>query len=79
MLLYLYTKMQEAIHRYRDDWVILRYDEKDVNWKKNWRSEYWTWSGWKPWLKNAKVFWHEDTAREALVMIRIKKANLSTD
>jgi hypothetical protein len=79
MLLYLYTKMKEAYHKYKDDWVILRYDDKDINWKKNWRSEYWTWTGWKPWLKNAKIYWHEDSAREALVMIRVKKANLPTD
>lgn len=79
MLLYLYTKMKEGIHKYKDDWVILRYDDKDIDWKKNWRSEYWTWTEWKPWLKNAKVYWHEDSAREALVMIRVKKADLSTD
>lgn len=79
MLLYLYTKMKEGIHKYKDDWVILRYDDKDIDRKKNWRSEYWTWTEWKPWLKNAKVYWHEDTAREALVMIRVKKADLSTD
>ena len=79
MLLYLYTKMKEGIHKYKDDWVILRYDDKDIDWKKNWRSEYWTWTEWKPWLKNAKIYRHEDSAREALVMIRVKKANLSTD
>lgn len=79
MLLYLYTKMKEAIHKYKDDWVILRYDDKDIDWKKNWRSEYWTWTEWKPWLRNAKIYRHEDTADQALVMLRIKKADLSTD
>ena len=30
-----YPLMKEQIHKYKDDWVILRFDEKDLNWRKN--------------------------------------------
>lgn len=63
--------MKETIHKHKDDWVILRFDENEKDLRKNTRSEYWTWKEWKSWIANAKLYWHEDDAREALVMIRI--------
>lgn len=70
--------MKEQIHKYNGDYVILRFDENEKDWRKNWRTEYWTWNWRKPWPKNAKVFWHEDDAAQELVMIRVRKATLST-
>ena len=63
--------MKEAIHKVKDEYVILRFDESEHDWTKNKRSEYRTWEGWKPWLANAKRYWFEDAAAQALVRLRV--------
>lgn len=62
--------MREWIHKYKDDYVLLRYDEKELDLRANKKSEYRTWTEWKPWFKNAKLYRNEDDAREALVRSR---------
>jgi len=70
------TKMIETTHRYKDDWVILRF-EKTSDPRKNNKSEYRTWSEWKSWVQNAKRYWHEDDANQALVRLRfLSKKNV---
>lgn len=69
-------KMIETTHRYKDDWVILRF-EKTTDPRKNNRTEYRTWSEWKSWVANAKRYWHEDDANQALVRLRfLSKRNV---
>ena len=63
--------MKESVRRVKDDYVIFRYNEEDKDWLKNDRSEYWTWSEWKIWLKRAKLYWTEDDAAQALIKIRL--------
>ena len=63
--------MIETTHKYKDDWVILRFDEKEKDRRKNWKTEYWTWTEWKSWVNNAKIYWHEDDADQALIKLRI--------
>lgn len=62
--------MIETTHKYKDDWVILRFDEKEKDRRKNWKTEYRTWTEWKSWVNNAKIYWHEDDADQALVRLR---------
>ena len=68
--------MKETTHKYKDNYVILRFDENEKDWRTNWRSEYWTWDGWKPWPDNAKQFLFEEWAEQELISIRIKRAAL---
>lgn len=63
--------MKESIHKVKDDWVIFRYDEKEHDRIRNNKSEYWTWNGWKHWVKNAKLYRTEDDAAQALVNLRL--------
>jgi len=63
--------MIETTHKYKDDWVILRFDEKEKDRRKNWKTEYWTWTEWKSWVNNAKIYWHEDDADQALIRLRV--------
>jgi hypothetical protein len=77
MFISLYYAMKEIIHKYKDDWVILRFDENDIDRKKNKKSEYRTWSEWRSWVANAKIYWHEDEAAQALVKLRfLSKSNV---
>lgn len=72
--------MKETTHKYKDDRVILRFDENEKDWRRNWKSEYRTWSERKSWVANAKLYWHEDDADQALVALRIKRRrDLSTN
>ena len=59
------------MHKVKDEWVIFRYDDKDHDWLKNKKSEYWTWAEWKSWLANAKRFRFEDAAAQTLVKLRL--------
>ncbi len=63
--------MKEQIHKYKDDYVLLRFDENELDFRANNKSEYRTWKEWKSWFKNAKLYRNEDDAREALVMSRL--------
>ena len=63
--------MKEWIHHLKDEWVILRFDENETDWKRNKKSEYRTWSQRKSWLANAKRYWTEADAAWALVKLRI--------
>ena len=63
--------MIETTHKYKDDWVILRFNEKEKDRRKNWKTEYRTWKERKSWVNNAKIYWHEDDANQALIKLRI--------
>jgi len=63
--------MKEIIHKVKDEYVILRFDENENDWLRNKKSEYWTWAEWKPWLANAKRFFFEDSAAQTLVKLRL--------
>ena len=67
--------MIETVHKCWGDYVILRFDENEKDRRTNWRTEYRTWAEWKPWLKNAKKYWFEDVAAQALVGARILHKN----
>ena len=41
------AKMIETTHKYKDDRVILRFDENEKDWRKNSRTEYRTGREWK--------------------------------
>lgn len=63
--------MKEIIHKVKDEYVILRFDENENDWLRNKKSEYRTWAEWKPWLANAKRFFFEDSAAQTLVKLRL--------
>lgn len=63
--------MIETIRRVKDEYVIFRFDENEHDMLRNKKSEYRTWAEWKPWLANAKRYWFEDVAAQALVNLRI--------
>ena len=67
--------MKEIIHKYKDDWVILRFNDKDIDWRKNNKTEYRTGRERKRWVANAKLYWHEDDAAQALVKLRLLSKN----
>lgn len=67
----IYAKMEIAIHKTKDEWVVFRYDPNEKDRKRNKKSEYRTWAWWRTWLSNAKRYWTEDDAKEALVMMRV--------
>lgn len=64
-------KLTETIIKYKDDYVIIRFDPNEKDIRKYNRSEYRTWSERKSWVNNAKIYWHEDDAAQALVKARI--------
>lgn len=70
-------KLTETIIKYKDDYVIIRFDPNEKDIRKYNRSEYRTWSEWKSWVANAKIYWHEDEAAQALVKLRfLSKSNV---
>lgn len=71
--------MQEQIRKIKDEYVIFRYDDAEKDWKRNVKSEYWTWTERRNWLCYAKRYLFEDSAIDALLKIRmnVKKKKLN--
>lgn len=63
--------MKEQIHKFKGNYILLRFDEKELDLRANKKSEYRNWTERVKWVANAKQYRTEDDAREALVMSRI--------
>lgn len=68
-------KLTETIIKYKGDYVIIRFDPNEKDIRKYNRSEYRTGRERRRWVANAKLYWHEDDAAQALVRLRLLSKN----
>ena len=67
--------MKAEIHKYLNNYVIFRFDDKRETITRDKRSEYWTWEKRKSWYRYAKLFPSHSEALKEFLLIGFKSPN----
>lgn len=73
------SDIKVEIHKYKDKYVIFRYDESHTDWTRTRKSEYWNWWWWKNWFRYAKIFPSLDEVRKEFLLITYKNRDEEGD